>query len=231
MSDLFKNIRLEKGWKSVLADEFKKEYMQNLGDFLQDELKAEKTIFPGKKEWFTAFNKTPFDRVKAVILGQDPYHGPGQAHGLAFSVPPEIAPPPSLVNIFKEIETDLGFSPPGHGSLLFWAEQGVLLLNSVLTVEEGQAGSHRGKGWELFTDRVIEILNESHESLVFFLWGGYAHKKGRFIDANRHLVLKSAHPSPLSAHQGFWGNKQFSQTNSYLNEQGKEIINWELPSL
>jgi uracil-DNA glycosylase len=221
-----KGIQLESGWFSQIGDEFKKDYMQGLKQFLKAEKSAGKVIFPASERWFNAFNSTPFDKVKVVILGQDPYHGPGQAHGLCFSVLPDVAFPPSLRNIFKEIEADLGIARPKHGYLQSWAEQGVLLLNATLTVEQSNAGSHQGKGWEQFTDHVIKQLNEQRENLVFILWGSYAQKKGQLIDTRKHLVLKSPHPSPLSAHRGFFGCKHFSQTNTYLEQLGLKAIDW-----
>ena len=186
-------------------------------------------IYPPGKQIFSALDQTAFENVKVVILGQDPYHGPGQAHGLCFSVAPGVQKPPSLQNIYKEIERDLGIAPSQNGCLLAWAQQGVLLLNAVLTVEHAQAGSHQGKGWELFTDRIVSLLNEQREHLVFMLWGSYAQKKGAIIDRHRHLVLESPHPSPLSAHRGFFGNKHFSSANRYLTEHGVSPINWQLP--
>ena len=205
--------------------------MKSLKNFLVSEISAGKTIYPKGTEYFSALNLTPFDKVKVVILGQDPYHGPNQAHGLCFSVKPEIPPPPSLINIYKELHSDLGIAPQRHGFLESWAKQGVLLLNSVLTVEQGNAGSHQKKGWENFTDAVIESLNNESENLVFVLWGAYAQKKGQFIDREKHLVLESVHPSPLSAHRGFFGTKPFSQINQYLIQHGSVPIDWELPSL
>jgi uracil-DNA glycosylase len=186
-------------------------------------------IFPRGTEYFAALNACPFDRVKVVILGQDPYHGPGQAHGLSFSVRPGVQIPPSLTNIFKEIQSDLGLEPPTHGYLQHWAEQGVLLLNSTLTVEARRAGSHQKKGWENFTDAVIRHLNRERDHLAFVLWGSYAQKKASFVDQTRHLVLKSVHPSPLSAHRGFFGSKHFSKINAYLTEHGQTPIDWSLP--
>jgi uracil-DNA glycosylase len=222
-------IKLEPGWKNALADEFESDYMVNLRSFLQHEKARGKRIFPAGENIFNALNSTPLDKVKLVILGQDPYHGPGQAHGLCFSVLPGIDIPPSLQNIYKELREDVGFRLPGHGYLQYWAEQGVLLLNAVLTVEAHKAGSHQGKGWERFTDRVVHILNEQRRNLVFLLWGAYAQKKGGFIDSNRHLVLKSPHPSPLSASRGFFGNRHFSRANAYLVETGQQPIDWQLP--
>ena len=223
MSD---QINLEESWKRVLLPEFRKPYMVDLRQFVNAEKQIGKVIFPKGKEYFNALDSTPFDKVKVVILGQDPYHGPGQAHGLCFSVQGEVRQPPSLKNIFKELQTDLKIKPPAHGNLLAWAEQGVLLLNSVLTVESGKAGSHQKKGWETFTDQIIQCLNEQREGLVFLLWGSYAQAKGQFIDQNKHLVIKSSHPSPLSAHRGFLGSKPFSKANEYLVSIGKEPINW-----
>lgn len=202
--------------------------MQALRTFLLSEKRAGKIIFPPSDQMFNAFNSTPFRRVKVVILGQDPYHGPGQAHGLSFSVPQGVKPPPSLVNIFKEIERSLGIARPDHGCLQAWAEQGVLLLNATLSVEQGRAGSHQNQGWESFTDAAVEALNRQREGLVFLLWGSYAQKKGRLIDTERHLVLKSPHPSPLSAHRGFIGNGHFSRVNEYLQSRGETPIDWRL---
>lgn len=221
-------IRLESSWKAVLEPVFATPYMQQLKVFLQAEKAAGKVIHPRGGLIFNAMNSIPFDQVKVVILGQDPYHGPGQAHGLSFSVPQGIVPPPSLVNIFKEIEQDLGISAPRHGCLQSWADQGVLLLNSVLTVEQHKAASHKGQGWEQFTDEIINNLNQRRQNLVFLLWGSYAKKKGQIIDRQRHLVLTSPHPSPLSAHRGFLGNRHFSQANAYLQQQGIEPISWSL---
>ncbi len=221
-------IQLEKSWKELLLSEFEQDYMQQLRSFLLQEKLAGKTIYPTGNKIFNAFNSTALDKVKVIILGQDPYHGADQAHGLCFSVPETVKPPPSLVNIFKEMQADLGVPFPEHGCLSSWADQGVLLLNSVLTVEQGSAASHQGQGWEIFTDRVIELLNEEKEGLVFLLWGSYAQKKGQFINIQKHLVLQSAHPSPLSAHRGFLGNKHFSKTNEFLISQGIEPIQWKL---
>ena len=222
-------IQLEPTWKENLLDEFSSPYMQNLKRFLVEQYRAQKTIYPQGGEVFAALNLTPFAAVKVVILGQDPYHGPGQAHGLSFSVRPGVAQPPSLLNIFKEMREDVGLAIPSHGHLESWARQGVLLLNSVLTVEEGRAGSHRGQGWENFTDRVIQLLAERREHLVFLLWGAYAQQKGQWIDTKRHLVLKSVHPSPLSAHRGFFGCRHFSKANAYLCAHGQTAIDWSLP--
>lgn len=221
-------IRLEPGWKTVLLSEFSKPYMQELRKFLNTEKKGQ-TIYPRPSELFAAFNTTPLEQVKVVILGQDPYHGPGQAHGLCFSVRPDVRPPPSLENIFKELKADLNIARPDHGCLISWAEQGVLLLNATLSVRAGLPGSHQKKGWEEFTDHAIRYLNENHEHIVFMLWGSYAQKKGAFIDRKKHLVLEAPHPSPLSAHRGFLGCRHFSQANKYLKAHGKEIIDWSLP--
>ena len=213
-------------WDELLKDEFKKDYYLRLRQFLINEYKTRR-IFPGMYDIFNAFKYTSFDNVKAVIIGQDPYHGIGQAHGLCFSVKKGVMPPPSLVNIFKEIKNDLGIDNTGkHGELTKWAKNGVLLLNNVLTVREGCANSHRGMGWEEFTDAAIRILAEQRENIVFILWGSYAQKKGAFIDRNKHLVLASAHPSPLSAYNGFFGNKHFSRTNEYLQAHGQTPIEW-----
>lgn len=221
-------IHLEESWKQALIGEFESPYMAALKSFLKDEYKAGKAIFPKGSEYFRALDLTPLDNVKVVILGQDPYHGDGQAHGLCFSVRPGVRVPPSLVNIYKEIEDDLGIRPPRHGFLEHWAEQGVLLLNSVLTVERGLAASHQGHGWERFTDAVIGKVNALDHPVVFMLWGSYAQKKAGFVD-QRHLVLKAPHPSPLSAHRGFLGCKHFSKANAFLEEHGLAPIDWSLP--
>lgn len=223
------DIKLEDSWKAVLQDEFSKEYMQVLRSFLLSEKQSGKLVYPKGGEYFRAMDLTPFEQVKVVIIGQDPYHGPGQAHGLSFSVRPDVRIPPSLVNMYKELEDDLGIPPAGHGFLEHWAKQGVLMLNAVLTVEHKQANSHQGRGWEEFTDRVIAELNEHRENIVFILWGSYAQKKGYFIDQSRHCVLKSVHPSPLSAYRGFFGSRPFSKTNAYLQQNGIEPIDWRLP--
>jgi uracil-DNA glycosylase len=196
-------LKLENSWKRRIEPEFHKDYMKKLKAFLKDQQESKKKIYPKGDQYFAALNMTPFEKVKVVIIGQDPYHGPGQAHGLSFSVQDGVRFPPSLQNIFKELQTDVGVEKPKSGNLHKWAEQGVLLLNAVLTVEEGKANAHQGKGWELFTDRVIHALNEERENLVFILWGSYAQKKGAFIDRNKHLVIESVHPSPLSSHRGF----------------------------
>lgn len=219
------NIQIEESWKEALMPEFSKDYFIRLTDFVRKEY-HETTVYPPGKLIFNAFNLCPFDKVKVVIIGQDPYHGPGQAHGLCFSVNDGIQPPPSLVNIFKEINSDLGKPIPQSGNLTRWAEQGVLLLNATLTVRAHQAGSHQRRGWEEFTDAVIRKLAEEKNNLVFILWGAYAQKKGAFIDRNKHLVLTSVHPSPLSAHSGFFGNHHFSLANDYLVKNGKTAIDW-----
>lgn len=221
-------IQIEPGWLQHLQAEFEKDYMISLRAFLRAEKDKHRIIYPKGSEFFAAFNSTPFDRVKVVILGQDPYHGPGQAHGLCFSVKYGVRPPPSLLNIFKELHDDLGITVPNHGYLQNWADQGVLLLNSVLSVQQAQAASHQGKGWEEFTDMAIASLNEHREHVVFLLWGSYAQRKGQFIDQQKHLVLKAPHPSPLAAHRGFFGCKHFSKTNAYLENQGLGIIDWTL---
>lgn len=222
-------VKLEPGWLDVLGEQFNQPYMAGLKTFLRGEKARGKVIYPPGSLWFNAFNSTPFDRVKVVILGQDPYHGPSQAHGLCFSVLPGVPIPPSLVNIYKELQSDLGIAPPGHGCLNHWAEQGVLLLNATLTVEQGRAGAHQGKGWEVFTDAAIHALNDRREHVVFLLWGSYAQKKGAFIDVSKHLVLKAPHPSPLSAHRGFLGCRHFSRANEYLIKTGQTPIDWALP--
>ena len=220
--------QLNASWQAVIGEEFNKPYMQSLRDFLKQEKAKGKTIFPPSPLIFNAFNHTPFDKVRVVIIGQDPYHGPSQAHGLSFSVPPGVALPPSLMNIFKEIESDLGLQMSKKGDLTAWADQGVLLLNATLTVEMANAGSHQNKGWEEFTDAAIAALNKHREGLVFVLWGSYAQRKGEMIDAKKHLVLKSPHPSPLSAHRGFFGNHQFSTINNYLKQRGETPIDWQI---
>lgn len=224
-------VKMEPTWKRELLSEFSKPYMQELKTFLQNERETGKVIYPKPSEIFNAFEHTPFDKVKVVILGQDPYHGPNQAHGLCFSVRPGVQPPPSLVNIYKELKNDVGFTPPGHGYLVSWADQGVLLLNSVLTVRAGQAASHQKKGWETFTDAAIAALNRDRENLVFILWGAYAQKKGSIIDRKKHYVLEGPHPSPLSASRGFFGSRPFSKINKWLKEKGLGEINWQLPAL
>lgn len=219
------DVRIETSWKQRLEEEFEKPYFGELIRFVRQEY-ATHTVFPPGKLIFNAFDHCPFDQVKVVILGQDPYHRPGQAHGLCFSVPDGVPFPPSLQNIFTEIDKDLGVPVPASGNLERWANQGVFLLNATLTVRAHQAGSHQNKGWERFTDSVIHLLAENREHLVFMLWGSYAQQKGRFIDASRHLVLQSVHPSPLSAYRGFFGNHHFSQANAYLATHGLEPIHW-----
>lgn len=219
------NVQIEQSWKEILSTEFEKEYFRTLTNFVKEEY-ANHSVFPPGKLIFNAFNLCPFHKVKVVIIGQDPYHGPGQAHGLCFSVNDDVRFPPSLVNIFKEINNDIGINPPPSGNLTRWAQQGVLLLNATLTVRAHQAGSHQKRGWETFTDAVIHTLAQQSNNLVFILWGAYAQRKGEFIDRNKHLVLSSAHPSPLSAYNGFFGNKHFSKTNEYLRAHGKQEIIW-----
>ena len=220
------SVQLEESWKNHLFEEFEKDYMKSLKLFLKKEIEKRKRIYPKGSEYFLALDLTPFDEVKVVILGQDPYHGAGQAHGLCFSVRPQTAIPPSLLNIYKELKEDLDVPIARHGFLKSWAEQGVLLLNNTLTVLAGQAGSHRGKGWETFTDKVIELLNEKRENLVFILWGRFAGEKGAIVDRSKHCVLKAPHPSPFSADRGFFGCKHFSKTNDYLKSKGIKEINW-----
>ncbi len=222
-------VKLEPSWKARVGAWFERPEMQALAGFLRAAKSAGKVIYPPGSRIFAALDATPFDEVKVVILGQDPYHGPGQAHGLCFSVLPGVPVPPSLDNIFKEIARDLGVARPDHGCLLPWARQGVLLLNAVLTVERGQAGSHQGKGWEGFTDACVDALNRERDGLVFLLWGSYAQAKGKLIDTRRHRVLKAPHPSPLSAHRGFIGCGHFSRTNEYLRERGRAPVEWGLP--
>lgn len=221
-------LKLEPSWNKLLEKDLAAPYMQELQEFLAAEAKSGKTIYPQTNDIFAALNLTPFSQVKVVILGQDPYHGPGQAHGLCFSVQKGVKPPPSLMNIFKELKTDVGFEMPEHGNLESWARQGVLLLNNVLTVEHGKAGSHHQKGWEKFTDKIVELLNEKRENLVFILWGSPAQKKAQAVDPKKHLVLKSVHPSPLSSYRGFFGSKPFSQANAYLKSQKLSPIDWSL---
>ena len=221
-------VKLEASWKDALAGEFTQPYMLELKCFLKTELARRRVVYPRGSEYFAALNLTPFDAVKIVMLGQDPYHGPNQAHGLCFSVRPGVEPPPSLKNIFAELRTDLGIETPGHGYLEAWAHQGVLLLNSVLTVEQARAGSHANKGWERFTDGIIARLNGRRDGLAFVLWGAYAQRKGQFIDRNRHLVIASPHPSPLSADRGFFGSRPFSRINEYFARNGVAPIDWRL---
>jgi uracil-DNA glycosylase len=217
----------EKTWQTYLAEEKQKPYFKKLLDTVKQEMQK-KVIYPKSKDIFNALKLTPFEKVKVVIIGQDPYHGPNQAHGLAFSVQKGVATPPSLQNIFQELKNDLNISPPNHGCLEEWAKQGVLLLNTVLTVEAGKAHSHANLGWETFTDKIIQILNDEKENLVFLLWGSHAQKKGLQIDPTKHHILKAPHPSPLSAHRGFLGCRHFSKTNAFLEKVGKEPINWSL---
>ncbi|MFC4819813.1 uracil-DNA glycosylase [Dokdonella ginsengisoli] len=222
-------VKLEASWKARVGSYLERPEMLALAEFLRAEKRAGKVIYPPGSKIFAALDTTPFEQVKVVILGQDPYHGPGQAHGLCFSVPPGVPPPPSLLNIFAELQREPGIPRPDHGCLLPWARQGVLLLNAVLTVERGMAGSHAGKGWEGFTDACIDALNREREGLVFLLWGSYAQQKGKLIDPSRHRVLKAPHPSPLSAHRGFIGCGHFVRANEYLSHQGKAPIDWALP--
>lgn len=224
-------LQLDPSWKARVGDWFARPEMRALSVFLRARKAAGAHIYPPGGEIFAAFAATPFDAVKVVILGQDPYHGPGQAHGLCFSVRPGVPVPPSLDNIYKELARDVGFVRPDHGCLLPWAQRGVLLLNAVLTVEAGQAGSHQGKGWEGFTDHVVDVLNREREDLVFLLWGSYAQAKGKVIDTARHRVLRAPHPSPLSAHRGFLGCGHFSQANAYLARRGVAPVDWSLPAL
>jgi len=222
------SVKLHPSWLQHIGAEFDQPYMQELSAFLRAEKKQGKVIFPPGPLIFNALDSTPFDKVKVVILGQDPYHGPGQAHGLCFSVQPGVPHPPSLQNILKELHQSMGMTIPQSGSLQSWADQGVLLLNATLTVEQANAGSHQGKGWERFTDAVIAALNEQRENIVFILWGSYAQKKAAFLNESKHLVLKSPHPSPLSAHRGFFGNGHFEKANEYLNEKALKPVDWKL---
>ena len=224
---------LDESWRAALASEFAQPYMAALKTFLAERKAAGATIFPRGRDWFNALALTPLSQTRVVMLGQDPYHGPGQAHGLCFSVLPGVRPPPSLVNIFKELKSDLGIDPPGHGYLASWAQRGVLMLNSVLTVEMGQAGSHAKHGWEQFTDAVIAQVNALEAPVVFMLWGAYAQKKASFVEdvarGGKHLVLRSVHPSPLSAHNGWFGSAPFSRANDFLSANGRGTIDWTLP--
>ncbi len=222
------NVSIEPSWRVALDGEFDKSYMKALKAFLVSEREKRKVIYPRASLFFEAFNQTPFSEVKVVILGQDPYHGPGQAHGLSFSVAEGVRPPPSLQNIFKELSTDLNIKIPKSGCLTKWAKQGVLLLNATLSVEANRAGSHQKKGWEEFTDQVIAKLSSQRQGIAFVLWGSYAHRKGEHIDTKKHFVLKSVHPSPLAAHRGFFGSRPFSQINNYLLSQGSTPIDWSL---
>lgn len=221
-------INIESSWKEILSESFQAPYMNQLREFLLAEREKKQVIYPKASEFFAAFNETPFEDVKVVIIGQDPYHGPGQAHGLCFSVKPDVALPPSLRNIYKELQSDLGIEPPKTGYLMPWAQQGVLLLNATLSVRAGQAGSHQNKGWEEFTDSVIDQINHQRENVAFILWGSYAQKKGANIDTDRHYVIKAPHPSPLSAHRGFFGSRPFSKVNAYLKSKGIAEIDWTL---
>lgn len=226
---MFSSSQLSKSWRPHLASAFESPYMKDLESFLSGELNRELDIYPGTNQIFRALDYSPLNKTKVVILGQDPYHGQGQANGLCFSVEAGVPLPPSLKNIYKELQSDLNITLPNHGSLDHWAKQGILMLNSVLTVEKGNAGSHANRGWEQFTDLIIKTVNDRKQNVVFFLWGNYAQKKGRIIDPKKHLVLKSAHPSPLSSYRGFFGSKPFSKTNQYLKEHGQTPIDWNLP--
>lgn len=221
------NVKIEASWKEVLKEEFDKNYFVNLTNYIKSEIAANKTIFPPGSLIFNAFEKTPFDKVKVVILGQDPYHGDGQACGLCFSVPHGVKPPPSLINIFKEIKQDLGITPPNHGCLDKWAEQGVFLLNAILTVRKNEAASHSKAGWQTFTDQVIRTISDKKSGVIFLLWGNFARAKKELIDTNKHFVLETAHPSPLSATR-FFGCRHFSKTNELLSQQGLDSIDWSL---
>jgi uracil-DNA glycosylase len=222
-------IDLEPSWLEVLHDEFEKDYMRKLKQFLKEEKEAGHKVYPKGSDIFNAFNKTPFDKLKVLILGQDPYHGPNQAHGLSFSVQKGITPPPSLKNIYKELATDIpGYSIPNHGELTEWAEQGVMLLNATLTVQAGSPGSHQKKGWEEFTDKVIKTISDKREGIVFILWGSFAQAKAELIDHKKHFIIKSPHPSPFSADRGFFGSKPFSKTNEILIKEGKKPIDWQI---
>ena len=223
-----RNIQIDDNWLEHIASEFEEDYMHELRAFLQQRKASGAIVFPPGNKIFNALNSTAFSQVKVVIIGQDPYHGPGQAHGLSFSVPQGIAIPPSLRNIYKELQSDCDFVAPAHGCLTPWAEQGVLLLNAVLTVEQGQAAAHQNKGWEQFTDSIIQALNSEREGLVFMLWGAYAQRKAAMVDGSRHCVLKAPHPSPLSAHRGFLGCQHFSKANQWLQQQGQEPVDWAL---
>lgn len=221
-------IHLEPSWKKALQAEFEKPYMKTLKSFLTREIEQGKTIYPQGQDIFSALNLTPLEKVKVVIIGQDPYHGPGQAHGLSFSVKPGTAIPPSLQNIYKELHSDLGLKIPTHGYLSSWAQQGVLLLNAVLTVERGKPASHQNQGWEQFTDQIIKVTAEQRSHLVYLLWGKYAQQKGAVIDRKQHLVLTATHPSPFSAHRGFLGSQHFSKTNAYLQSHGDSPVDWQI---
>jgi len=231
MSSEKDRLNMEASWKLRLQGEFQLSYMQDLRSFLLQRKRAGAEIYPAGGNYFRAMELTPFDAVKVVILGQDPYHGPGQAHGLCFSVMPGVRVPPSLDNMYKEIQNDIGVARAKHGFLESWANQGVFLLNSVLTVERGSAGAHQGKGWERLTDKIVSLLSEQRDGLVFLLWGSHAQRKGQMIDRERHLVLTAPHPSPLSAHRGFFGCRHFSRANEWLQERGDSSIDWTLPPL
>ncbi|NRB37489.1 MAG: uracil-DNA glycosylase [Pseudomonadales bacterium] len=227
MTQVLPQLLLPQSWRQHLQGEFDLPYMLKLLEFLQQQQAQGKVIYPELKNVFSAFEKTPFDQLKVVILGQDPYHGEGQAQGLSFSVPKGIKTPPSLVNMYKELHSDVDLHIPAHGNLEPWAQQGVLLLNAVLTVEQQQAASHQGQGWEVFTDQVISVINQHCDHVVFLLWGAYAQRKGKMIDANKHLVLSAPHPSPLSAYRGFFGCRHFSKANQYLQQWHKTPIDWQ----
>ncbi len=224
-----KKAPLPESWMTYLGEEFEKDYMKNLSTFLKEELAKKKSMYPRGQEIFSAFNLTPLNEVKVVIIGQDPYHGPGQAHGLCFSVKPGVPTPPSLKNIYKELESDLNLEKPNHGFLESWAKNGVLMLNNVLTVLRSQPASHQGRGWEIFTDKVVDILNNKCDNLVFLLWGSHAQKKAANVDRKKHLVLECPHPSPFSAHKGFLGSRHFSKSNEYMSSHGIKPIDWSLP--
>ncbi|GAB3489357.1 uracil-DNA glycosylase [Marinomonas epiphytica] len=223
-------MTLPNDWATYLSEEHNKAYFLELNNFLDTQRAQGKVIYPAEESYFSALELTSFEQLKVVIIGQDPYHGAGQAHGLAFSVQPGIKVPPSLLNIYKELQSDLQIPMANHGNLVSWASQGVLLLNSILTVEESKAGSHQNKGWEVYTDKIIEVINQHHSGVVFLLWGAYAQKKGQIIDRERHCVLETVHPSPLSARRGFLGCGHFSKANEYLQSQGKQAIDWSLPA-
>tara|TARA_R110002050_G_scaffold57423_3_gene128886 strand:+ start:40235 stop:41005 length:771 start_codon:yes stop_codon:yes gene_type:complete len=231
LSDIVMTLQKAPSWQKALNAEFNTVYMQDLLSLLATQKQQGKVIYPQQDDWFHALDATALDKVKVVILGQDPYHQVGQAHGLCFSVQAGVKVPPSLVNIYKELQTDLDISPANHGYLESWARQGVLLLNAVLTVEDSHANAHQGKGWEQFTDKIIDVVNQQCEHVVFMLWGSYAQKKGAMIDETKHLVLKAPHPSPLSAYRGFFGCRHFSLANSYLAEHGTQTIDWQLPKI
>jgi uracil-DNA glycosylase len=226
-----REVRLQPDWLQLLSAEFEADYMEELSGFLRERRRSGATLYPPPADIFNAFWYTPPQDVAVVILGQDPYHGPGQAHGLCFSVRPDVPLPPSLRNIYQELRDDLGIAPAAHGSLVSWAQSGVFLLNTVLTVEAGSAGAHQGRGWERFTDRVVEVINAGERPVVFLLWGSHAQRKGASIDSTRHCVLRAPHPSPLSAHRGFFGCRHFSAANAFLESRGLPAVDWSLPSL